>query len=326
MLYDPRSAFESRPQETTKPTVFPDIVIGSDVKIVRRGGIKGHAFRATLFAYAHADGLWDSGAKYDNVIKPVWMILGCSEHEAAAVKMNLQLGRPALLATEERHRGTIYTKFELPKSAKHVIRREVFEEGVVLKCYLPDLFKRDPGAVMSSTAKFILLADRALCEASSLPVGAAVRHVRAVGYSWPGEVLARLAPVAPLFLAALNRRTRCPLLPDAAFALQVLVGALERGFATTDKAVKGPWEGGRFGYAETRVEHVNALPGVAFKAQKPELEPFLADQVARYLRVAALPKSAPEPRPLPKTERAPRAPRKPTKTKRAATITAEEDR
>lgn len=267
--------------------IFPDLFIADD-RVTRVEG-KGHAFRATLFAHACADGMWESGTIGDRVYRPVWMLLGCSENEAAAVRMNLQMGRPGLVPTGEEHGGRpTYFRYELMARAKYTVRKEAHPEGVVVKAYLPALFRRDPGMIDGDTARFILLPDRQLLQAQKLAAGPAVTHVRKVGCPWSVEVLRALVPYAPLFLAYLNRRTRCPLLPDLAFALQVLVGSLDKGFATRAASCPGPWKTGLFGYTETNVEHVGAMPGIAFMATKGELEPFLAEQVARYLKQAPI--------------------------------------
>lgn len=276
--------------------VFPELLIaesGSPVAKGRRNRArKTHGFRAQLLAYAEADGLWDAGSAGTKVTRPVWMVLGCSEHEAGPFVANLQMGRAADMVPEQSWSSKVPERFEIQRSARFVYRREALPAGVVVKVYHPDLFRRDPGMVDPKEARFLLLPDRAWCEAQPLDVVGAVGHVRRAGYDWPVAALRELLPIAPLFLAFLNRRTRVPLIPDAAFALQVLVGALANGMASRAEvenrytAEEVPWTRGAFGYREHRVEWVNALPGVAFKATQADLEPFLADMIDRYLSLA----------------------------------------
>lgn len=294
--------------------VFPELVIaenGSPVVRARRYGVrKTHGFRAQLLAYAEADGLWDAGSARDRVTRPVWMVLGCSEHEAAPFIANLQMGRAADVAPERGgYSSRTPERFEILRSAKFVYRKEVLPAGVVVKVFHPELFRRDPGMVDPATARFLLLPDRAWCEAQALDVAGALGHVRRAGFLWPVSALRELLPIAPLFLAFLNRRTRCPLIPDAAFALQVLAGALANGMAsragTEDRyAEKVPWTRGSFGYKEHRVTWVNALPGVAFQAKQAELEPFLADMIDRYLTLAPAAKKPAATRAITKAHRA----------------------
>jgi len=305
---------DDAPKEPALP-VFPELVIaenGSPVERARRRGVqKTHGFRAQLLAYAEADGLWDVGAKGKGIklTRPVWMVLGCSEHEAGPFVANLQMGRAAEVVPAQNWAKTS-ERFEILRSAKFVYRKEVLPAGVVVKVFHPELFRRDPGMVDTKETRFLLIPDRGWCEGQALDAVGAVGHVRRAGFDWPVAALRELLPIAPLFLAFLNRRTRCPLIPDAAFALQVLTGALANGMASRaapeDKyhAPEVSWTRGSFGYQEHRVEWVNALPGVAFQAKQADLEPFLADMIDRYLRLAPAVKKAPAKRAITKARRA----------------------
>lgn len=310
----PATLAESAVEGDEKLPVFPELLIaesGSPVAQRRKnyGQRKTHGFRAQLLAYAEADGLWDAGSAGNKVTRPVWMVLGCSEHEAAPFVANLQMGRAADVVPEHSWSSKTPERFEIQRSARFVYRKEVLPAGVVVKVFHPELFRRDPGMVDTQEASFLLLPDRAWCEAQSLDVTGALAHVRRAGFLWPVAALRELLPIAPLFLAYLNRRTRCPLIPDAAFALQVLVGALANGMASragteNRHAEEVPWTRGAFGYREHRVTWVNALPGVAFKAKQTDLEPFLADMIDRYLALAPAVKKPEAKRAISKAQRA----------------------
>lgn len=236
-------------------------------------GEKGRSFRATLLAYVRA---FEFGT--DN-IRPAYMTLATSAAEAAPFLANLRKGRKAEVAN-----GGKGDRFELLKSAGYAFALQKHPEGTAITAYLPGLFALDPGMVDPTGVRFVVLPSRQW--AAAHPVDAkAVAHARRACPDVEGD-FAALAPTATLFAAYLDRRTRCPLIADQGFYLQILVAALTQGLASLSTRDRyggrdRPW--GQHGFLEEHdTEAVGLLPGVACRATHGALEAFLAEQVGIY--------------------------------------------
>jgi hypothetical protein len=262
---------------------------------------KGRSFIAALLGYATADSLWAGGVAATDAIRPVWMAIAASEGEIGPFVANLRCGRKAEIANPHQRRPDV---IELLRSAGYAWSSQRFPEGSLVTAYLPELFRLDPGMVDPSGARFVVLAPSAWCAEQRANVDAAVRHVRAMGmiaapdrkesYSEPApptaEEVAELAPLASLFAAYLDRRTRAPLIPDHRFHTQLLVACLMGGLASLSAVDRGYARFGqhtKLGFRSVDLETVGMAPGVAFQATHERIEELLAEQVAKFYRKAA---------------------------------------
>jgi len=260
-------------------------------------GEKTRAFSATLLTLVLADNLWDQSK--GGTLRPVLLSVASTEEEMRAFLANLRMGRKVSFATGRTPDWANYldAHLEVLKTSGFRWTSQRFEGGVVVTTgFYPDLFTMDPGMVDPEKGiRFCLLppsgwvvSDQEVTEVSAYMVAADL---------WadsPGE-LARFAVLAPLFMAYLDRRTRCPLLTDRRFALQLLVACLRKGLATVSCErrssrsyyTREPFgELSRLGYMEVRPEAAGYQPGLAFLSDHETFERILAQEVATFLSVA----------------------------------------
>ncbi len=259
-----------------------------DLTIVTDGD-KGRSFRATLLSYATSRSLWAQGGHEH--VRPIYATVAVSEAESIPFIRNLQCGRKASLRV-----GRADKTFECLKSADYQWEQQKHPEGVVWTIFLPSLYRIDHGMVDPDGCRFAIMpcALDAVDEALAKSLADARRDPKE--YRDAEAHAARLATaryvtqVAPLFCAYLDRRTRCPLIPDPRFYSLTLAALMDKGLAgmaMTDGYAASKW--GREGpnYVEDGVSG-----GLAFSATHAQLEPVLAECVREYetrgeMRVAA---------------------------------------
>lgn len=233
-------------------------------------GAKGRSFRATLVSYVEARSLVPRG---NDTTRPVHMTLAGTENELRPFVANLRTGKKA----EESGRGRRGEKFEVLKSAGYQVTwQRAGALGSLVTLFAPDLFCLDPGMVDPKGVNFILLPAKRWLAApdASIPVPDFV----------PEERVNDVRSLAALFIAYLDRRTRCPLIPDPRFYVQVLAHALNEGLAQWPRDAKSyalTWaEGSTF--EAYGIEEAGFGPGLFFQSSHETLETFLAEQVRSY--------------------------------------------
>lgn len=259
---------------------------------------KGRTFRAMCLATIEADALWPGGVSDDR--RPVWSMFAGSENELRPFATNLQLGRKAQAVTNGYSKRD-KDRIELLKSARYALSYQREAEGSIATAYLPDLFRLDPGMVDPSGARFVLAPTKVWLEAQTVDVEMLTRHVTALaerGLRAPAEneaeVLPLLAPMAYLFAAYLDRRTRLPLLSDGRFYLQLLLACLDQKCASfAYKAGDRGYNGYAYGYENwgysknlrfyaEGLDEVGVTPPIAFAADHDAFGELLAEQVAVF--------------------------------------------
>lgn len=224
---------------------------------------KGRAFRATLVAHAVYRHVVPDGG---NTTRPVFMVLAGTETALRPFVANLRLGRKA-----EDGIGRRGETFEVLKSAGYAVAWQRAPKGALVTVYHPELFCLDPGMVDPKGVTFAILPARGWLRPSAVPVPDYV----------PEDRVEDVRALAPLFTGYLDRRTRCPLIPDPRFAVQCLAAALDQGlaaFSSRDRWSRGWGEGG-LGFSTHGLEDAGYGPGLAFAAGHESLETFLAEQV-----------------------------------------------
>jgi hypothetical protein len=245
-------------------------------------GDRGRSFSATLLASAEADPLWEGGRTSGDTRRPVLLVLAGSETELRPFVANLLTSRAALFNKKDR--------LEILKSAGYETFWQRHPEGAIATLYLPELLDLDPGMVEPTGARFVCLAGDDWLRSDPVDdLRAVVSHaMRASDHTydfrdWPGVSLDTLAPVSRLFAAMLDRRTRCPIVADPRFHLQLLVAALREGLASLPRA---PDSYGRETWFKVRgAEHLGFATPVAFGATHERVEALLAEETARYFDV-----------------------------------------
>ncbi len=256
-----------------------------DLIIQTEGESKGRSFRASLLAYVEGSALWSGGATSENT-RPIWCMIAATDAESGPVMANLRGGKKAsIVGTESGYgRKRKSEQFELLKSAGYEFAAQRHAEGTVWTAYLPELFKLDPGMVDPVGVKFAFLPVKEWCPEPSNDVLAHVQELN------PARTLADLAPIArlgPLFAAYLDRRSRCPMIPDPRFYAQIAVEFCRVGVATFASGSREAWHRGKLGYDETGVETVGLLPGMAMQASHETVEAVLAEQVGLFDQVVS---------------------------------------
>lgn len=265
-------------------------------------GGKGRSFRAILAAYVTADGLWEGGEAGTDTHRPVYAVFACSDGEASAFAANLRCGRRAEQVNDKGHRsrGDKLARWEFLRSAGYqfATQRHAALGSTVIQAVLPHLLRfQGIGMVDPKVASFVMLPGRTWAERQRLDDAAALRHLRAVGCKVPEATLRAhfpaLAAAGALFAGYLDGRTRCPLVLDVRLHVQLMVAAVEEKLAAVHTGWSGsgdpPWGASRaIGYSEHGLADVGLLPGVAMMAKHEVLEPFLAEQVTKFMRKVKL--------------------------------------
>lgn len=254
-----------------------------EIRILPSQEGKGRVFSAYLLSYIAFGAVW---ANTNDSVRPLHMTLVGSENQLRPFVANLLLGRKA--ETTER-RGN---RFEILKSAKFQAAWQRYPEGSSVTLFSPESFRLDPGMVDPKGVSFCLAPS--IDWLPSKPVSLDILGwVEKLNLPIPMEKIGSVVRLAPLFIAYLDRRTRCPLIPDEKFYVQVLAHALSQGLATwsTDADGSGWYNRGSYGqhanlrYTEYNVEQAGLVPGVAVSCQHTTLETFLAQQVELYFQL-----------------------------------------
>lgn len=248
---------------------------------------KGRTFRASLLAYVAADALWSGGAADVDSTRPVWMMLAGSDAELRAFVANLRTGHRADVSTENRWSRRAPARYEILRSAGYEFSWQRTPLGSAVTVYLPSLFCLDPGMVDPDGIKFCVLPPAEWLASQQLDVAGPMAHLRRLGCGFEDALLASLVPLSALFAAYLDRRTRCPLIPDPRFHAQLLCAALSKGIASFPESDHYygdmPWGVHRgFGFKEEGTEVMGLAQAIACKVKHEDFETFLADQVSLY--------------------------------------------
>lgn len=230
----------------------------------------GRSFDFELVSYVSVPSIQANGA--GDTIRPIWMVIACSEGAVVPVRANLMTGRR--FATENEHE-----RFELMRSVPMTWEPQRGPGGTLFTVYQPTPFAFDPGFVDPTEISFVFMPPRAWVEASKAHLGPraehAVRFVQRLLRADPSYYSAKIDPAeyvaqAPLFAAMLDRRTRVPLIPDLAFQLYLLC-RWYREHQTYSRSVKC-----------LDTEAVGFSEPLLFSTLHEVFEPFVAECSAAY--------------------------------------------
>lgn len=270
-----------------------------------RPGRKSRRFSAQLLGYLTADMLWPGGGTDTKAVRPVWAQIASSHDAAGPFLMNLKMGKKASSGRDKSD-----APFEWLKSAGYAYAMQKTDAGVLATVYLPDLFRADPGMVDPAGVRFVVLPTAAwiAAQAQAIDVEACVEHmmrltepgdymIKPQGWNAPvgkaeferqAALLGQLAPLATLFALYLDRRTRCPILPDVAFQLQVLVRCLRerraclpsepRSYRSRDDFAQDPAV-----LAAVLPDDLGYAPPIACSASHDDIEQILAEETELFL-------------------------------------------
>ncbi len=256
---------------------------------------KGRSFHGALLASVEADPLWEGGRTQTDNLRPVWAMFVGSEQELKPFVTNLLLGKKActLSNSYSRRKGE---RVELLKSAGYQVSWQREVEGTIATVHLPDLFRLDPGMVDPKGITFVILPSQDWLSRQKIEQDSIVKHIQRFEYPIAGEELPYLIPLAFLFAAYLDRRTRCPLYSDGRFYLQLMLACLEQGLASwpTPDDYYGyrdsPFgQHHNFGFHQHDTDDAGLTQGIAFHAKHEELERVLAEQVEIFFDKTAAP-------------------------------------
>lgn len=257
-----------------------------DVRIEPKEGGKGRTFAATCLATVEADSLWEGGMSSTDDVRPVWAMFAAGEQELRPFMANLVQGRKVLLGEQRQSYRKKEDRMEFLRSAGYQVTWQREAEGAVVTVFLPDLFRLDPGMVDPKGATFVLLPPTSWSEHQGIDAEPIVNHVLSLDMCpLDKEALTALVPLSFLFSTYLDRRTRCPLVSDGRFYLQVLLASLRAGLASwsiSDAASYRQLEFGQhshFRFLEADTASVGLNRGVAFQATHEAIGEMLAEEV-----------------------------------------------
>lgn len=227
---------------------------------------KGRSFRATLVAHVEIRAVSERG---NDAKRPVFMAVAGTDNELRPFVANLRTGKKA----EHGYKGR--ERYEILKSAGFQCTWQRSAKGTLATLFAPDLFCLDPGMVDPKGVQFCLMPDERWTKPSEIEVPDFV----------PADRADDVRRLAPLFIAYLDRRTRCPLIPDPRFYVQVLANALSEGLAvfpsTSVYSYRRDW-GESGGFSAEGLEELGMHVPVFFDAKHDVLEEFLARQVKTF--------------------------------------------
>lgn len=251
---------------------------------------KGRSFTATPLAFIVADTLWSGGQTATEAIRPIWIQLAGSDAELRPFVANLQVGRKAIFKKANHWSRRGVEKLEILKSAGYHTTWQRMPEGSVATIYLQDLFVLDPGMVDPAGIQFCLLPSREWIENQRVDSATAVDYLLTLA-DVDREELVKHVPIATLFAAYLDRRTRCPLVNDPRFYLQLYHACLTTGLASFSHS-QGSHQSevwgvhSRFHKFQANIDNVSVsvCPPIAFSANHEAFEELLVEQVQIYFR------------------------------------------
>lgn len=257
------------------------------VTIVSDSG-KGRSFSGALIASIEADKFWSNGSGGGEAKRPVWAVLGASTGESRAFIANVRMGK--LLRTNERSR---HGSYEFLRSAGYEFLTQKFDNSVATTVYLPELFLHDPGMVDPEGVKFVLPVPKFWLEAHTKSINpqdidAALSHVRRLRLQGLPETdeLRALVPCASLFCSFLDRRTRCPLIPDLRFQFQAMVTCLHHKIATFPGKERGWYRDEGWGMSDKCLANGLVEAGIdrvfAMNTKHEDIEALLSECAAKY--------------------------------------------
>jgi hypothetical protein len=268
-----------------------------DIVIAPQTEGKGRSFAAVCVGTIEADSLWDGGQTATENMRPVWALFAGSDAELRPFMANLRTGRKAQFIKGTGYYGKKQERLETLRSAGYQIAWQREAEGSLATMYLPEIFQIDPGMVDTREVRFIVLPSVDWAPAQIIDPGPIVQHARKLGGPLGSEEIAALVPLAFLFCAYLDRRTRRPIYSDGRFHMQLLLACLTQGLASwpTDDSYRWRPDREKFGrhshfqFRQTTTEAARVGEGLAFHATHEQVDTILAEQVQQFFAVIGAP-------------------------------------
>jgi hypothetical protein len=262
-----------------------------EVRIEPKEEGKGRTFFSTCLATVECDNLWEGGQTSTDTVRPVWAMFAGSEQELRPFIANVTLGKKILIGGDRNAYRRKEDRMEFLKSTGYQTVWQREPEGSVVTVFLPDLFQLDPGMVDPSGAAFIILPPTAWAASQKIEAEPILDHVMSLEPNLEACIkrddLAQLVPLSFLFGAYLDRRTRCPLVSDGRFYLQLMLACLDKGLAS--------WSGdgysrrfgvhARFRFTEEGTARIGLDQGLAFQASHESIESVLSQQVELFFSI-----------------------------------------
>jgi hypothetical protein len=255
-------------------------IMTKEIEVIPKQEGKGRTFRVSCLSYINAQNLTSSG---DTDMRPVWAMFAGSENEVRPFMANLISGRKLRFVTNHSRRNE--ERLEFLKSYNYRISYQREPEGVLATVFIPEFFRLDPGMIDIEEISFIMLPSQEWSTNQKLDTKPLVEYGKLLGYT--EEQALHLAPQAYLFAAYLDRRSRCPLIADGRFYLQLFMASLKEGLASWSLERYGSEGFGRhkkFRFDEYNTREVGLLPGVIFRARQSVFEEFLAQEVNTFFK------------------------------------------
>lgn len=259
-----------------------------DLRIEPKGE-RGRVFTGHCAAFLTANHLFAEGA-VGVCIRPAWAVFVGSDQEIRPFVTNLRLGRRA----QRGFKDTPEERIEFLRSERFALDYQREREGTIATLYHPEIFRLDPGMIDPVSVGFVAIVPEDWAAAQHVDPTEPLKHVARCMHPskhWPDfDELARMVPSACLFAAYLDNRTRCPIIPDPRFHLQILIAALDAKFASMPLEWSKYYAYDREGWANNAsfahkgIGDVGVRHAIAAHGKQADVEAFLAEQTAIYFR------------------------------------------
>ncbi len=289
---------------------------------------KGRSFSAIEIARIENDRIWKSGTS-DNK-RPIFFTYAATEYGAKAFTINLRTGRVAMDGQSSGSDVIEFMKsdeYVWPSPQRIPSAIPGGSTSIVQTVYLPELFDLDPGLVDRTSVRFVVMPPLRSIDAEIKKLDDSQRRdlfrmLSADGVILRGEsgsgcplsphqdadssskeiafserAALALAVISSHLCARLDRRTRCPLLPDLAYRTLLTMHALKEGLATlpvdgqtTSYQMRsmGGWRGSFRHSSEfkaTGLREIGYSTPIAFRASHTDVDQFLAQNVQHYYKL-----------------------------------------
>lgn len=261
------------------------------IRIVPEDGKKGRVFQGHVLASIEADYLWKGG--HSNFVRPIWAMIAATEGQSTALIANLRVGRRADMYNQyNRVDGVL----EFMKSAYYEGFTQRTPAGIVTTLFLPEMMTMDLGMVDPEGIRFALAPDKAWYETQAPYTEDQLEEDQAYLDRYTdsrNDSRYRYAEVscftkvyhpralASLIVVYLERRTRCPILQDPLFHIQLCEALGQEGCLKTTPLVQRYNSGPK----THDTEKVGIPNVVTLNIKHADFEAILAAEVVRFYKL-----------------------------------------
>lgn len=236
---------------------------------------KGRSFSSILLASVVCDSLW-SNSSPSNIVRPIYLSIAGSDNELRPFVANLKVGSKIYISN--RYGNQERFKLEIMRSVDYQFSWQKIKDFSVVTIFQPELFKIDPGIVENDKISFCILPTNDMLVEPNPDI---IYYLTSKGYNEKDSIFA--AKIAPIFIAYLDRRTRCPLILDERFYPLLFLKCLNNDVPIVGRKTSNNMGYSRKAYIEYGLDNVNLNDGVVMLSSNDLFEEVLSKTVKEFV-------------------------------------------